>query len=253
MTKLIVHEDYRLNMRNLDYTGLFTGAGYILTDTMLRFFYPDGSIELFRGFGFGTDGSGNPTKGFVRSYALIVDGDRALSLDGLDLKMSEIIRAALTFSAVDDRRLVEKMFSGNDIIKGGDLDDVIRGHKGNDKITGGVGADALYGGLGSDMFVFRSIEDSSVEPFGRDKIYDFSPFQKDRIDLRSIDANSDKSGNQKFQFIGDDQFNQKAGELRYQKKGSDTLIYGDLDGDGNADFSIALDTALILKSADFIL
>lgn len=253
MAKLAVHEDYRLNMRTLDYTDLFTGAGYYLTSTNLRFFYQDGTIELFRGFGFGTDVNGNPTKGHVRSYALFIDGDRALTLDGLRLTMGEIVKAALTISAVDDRRLIEKMFSGNDTIRGGELDDVIRGHKGNDKITGGVGADQLYGGTGTDTFIFKSIDDSTVEAFGRDKIMDFRPFQADRIDLRSIDADSTKSGNQKFKFIGDDDFSAKGGELRYQKKGSDTLIFGDLDGDGNADFSIALDTTLIMKSGDFFL
>lgn len=253
MAKLTVHSDYRIDMQLLQYTKVFTGGGYFLTPSRLALSYSDGATEIFKGFGFGTDSSGWPTKGHVRSYALTFDGDRVLSLDGIRLTMKEIFKAALTVSPVDDRRLVEKMFGGNDTIKGGDLDDVIRGYKGDDKITGGIGADKLYGGAGSDTFIFKSVDDSTVESFGRDKIMDFRPFQSDRIDLRAIDADSTKTGNQKFKFIGDDDFNMKGGELRYQKKGSDTLIFGDLDGDGNADFSIALDTALIMKSGDFLL
>lgn len=253
MAKLKVHEDYRLDMRVLEYTKLFSGAAFAVTNTSLKFIYADGTVEHFTGFGFGLDSNGLPTRGNVRSYSLTTDGDRAISLEGVKVTIAEIIRAATTVSAVDDRRLVEKMFGGNDAITGGELDDIIRGYKGNDKITGGGGADKLYGGAGSDTFVFKSIDDSAVESFGRDKIMDFRPFQSDRIDLRAIDADSTKTGNQKFKFIGDDDFNMKGGELRYQKKGSDTLIFGDLDGDGNADFSIALDTALIMKSGDFLL
>ncbi len=139
-----------------------------------------------------------------------------------------------------------KLYSGNDICDGRDGNDNIFGGAGNDKLIGGQGRDDLYGGDGSDTFVYKSQTDSTAAASSRDSIYDFEP--RDRIDLSSIDANKLTSGNQAFKFIGVDNFHGSAGELRFQVKGSDTYIYGDIDGDQRSDFSIHIDRAIsILK------
>lgn len=128
--------------------------------------------------------------------------------------------------------------TGHDRLYGGTGNDVIEGGSGNDRLAGGAGADLLSGGSGKDVFIFAKITDTTVKTSGRDTILDFNGKAGDRIDLSGIDANSKAGGNQAFAFIGADEFSKKAGELRFEKTASDTFIYGDVDGDGNADFAI---------------
>lgn len=140
---------------------------------------------------------------------------------------------------------------GNDRINGAAGNDTLYGSSGNDRIAGGSGADTLYGGSGNDTFVFAARSDSTVKSFGRDTICDFT--HKDFLDLKALDANSKKSGNQSFSFIGTDKFHGKAGELRFEKKASDTYVYADTNGDKKVDFSFHLDDAVKLVKADFLL
>lgn len=128
--------------------------------------------------------------------------------------------------------------AGNDKLRGGDGNDVISGGAGNDRLVGGNGADLLSGGAGKDVFVFNTLANSTVKTSGRDTILDFNGKAGDRIDLSGIDANGKVSGDQAFSFVGSEQFSKTAGELRIEKTASDTFIYGDVDGDGNADFAI---------------
>jgi Ca2+-binding RTX toxin-like protein len=130
--------------------------------------------------------------------------------------------------------------------------DVLTGDAADNVLKGGGGADKLRGGAGADTFVFASVGDSNTTS-GFDTIYDFNRSQKDRIDLGAIDANPGARGNQGFAFIGTETFQKKAGELRYAQKSGDTFVYGDVDGDGKADFVIRIDAAIALKAADFIL
>ena len=101
------------------------------------------------------------------------------------------------------------------------------------------------------MFVFNSASDSKTTAM--DKIFDFSRAQGDRIDLHAIDANGVTANDQAFSFIGTSAFHNKVGELRFEQKSGDTLIHGDINGDGKADFSIALDTLVTLTASDFLL
>lgn len=142
---------------------------------------------------------------------------------------------------------------GNDVLNGAQGNDILRGGGGKDSLTGGAGADDLYGNAGADKFVFTSFGGSTVKAAGRDTIYDFSHRQGDNIVLSAIDADTTKGGNQAFLFIGTDRFSGHAGELRHVKQASDTYVYGDVNGDGKADFSIHLDDPLRLVASDFIL
>jgi Ca2+-binding RTX toxin-like protein len=143
--------------------------------------------------------------------------------------------------------------SAGNRLSGGNGRDKINGGAGNDTITGSGGSDRLYGGSGKDAFVFKSLADSTISSAGRDTIFDFAKSQGDRIDLRGIDADITTAGNAAFSFIGTSSFHNKAGELRFEKLASDTYVYGDVDGDGQADFSIHLDDAISLTKAYFIL
>ncbi|RFZ86160.1 hypothetical protein D0Y60_18390 [Shinella sp. WSJ-2] len=139
------------------------------------------------------------------------------------------------------------------IIDGGAGDDVLSGGAGNDRLIGGAGFDDLYGGAGSDRFVFRSAKELGASKTATDTILDFSQKEKDVIDFTEIDASLKKAGDQAFAFIGTAKFSNTAGELRYEKAKADTYVYGDINGDGKADFVLHIDAALNLKAADFLL
>jgi serralysin len=120
----------------------------------------------------------------------------------------------------------------------------INGRNGNDTITGGGGADRLMGGAGHDNFIFTSVADSAIG-FG-DTITDFHSSERDRIDLGAVYSGT-------FAFLGSGSFTGHAGELRYQTSGSNSIVSGDIDGDGLADFEISLLGVQSLQVADFVL
>lgn len=140
-----------------------------------------------------------------------------------------------------------------DALNGGDGSDSLYGNSAQDTVTGGRGADKLYGGSEADYFVFVSTKDSTVAKSGRDTIFDFSSRQKDKIDLLAIDANTKKSGNQAFKFIGSQDFQKKAGELQWDKVKGGVYVYGDTNGDGKADFAIFLKGLSKISKGDFFL
>ena len=109
----------------------------------------------------------------------------------------------------------------------------------------------LSGGLGRDLFVFSDISDSYLGLL--DSITDFSRAEGDRISLGAIDADESRARNQAFQFIGQNEFTGKAGELRYYHDQGKTYVTGDVNGDGSGDFLIMLQGMHSLTSTDFIL
>lgn len=142
---------------------------------------------------------------------------------------------------------------GADTIWGGKENNVFQGDAGDDKLQGGLGADNLTGGNDADLFIFKNLADSTVASAGRDTIADFSHAAGDTIDLHSIDAQTTKSGNQAFKFIDSQAFHDVAGELRFQKTSANTFVYGDVNGDGKADFAIKLTGLVTLSASDFLL
>lgn len=152
-----------------------------------------------------------------------------------------------TYSAIEN--LTGSAFA--DRLEGNGAANIINGGAGNDQIYGAGGADKLYGGAGADRFVFKSTAESTTTV--RDMIYDFSQSQGDRIDLSGIDARSSTSTNDAFTFIGEKAFTKVAGQLRYVNGDGDTFLYGDVNGDGVADFSVRLDKTIDFVKGDFIL
>ncbi|HEY7384825.1 MAG TPA: matrixin, partial [Beijerinckiaceae bacterium] len=70
----------------------------------------------------------------------------------------------------------------------------------------------------------------------------FSRSQRDKIDLRTIDADTDgTAGNQAFRFIGGAAFSGVDGQLRF----SGGLLQGDTNGDRVADFEVRIVGALV--------
>ncbi|MBS0123127.1 M10 family metallopeptidase C-terminal domain-containing protein [Thetidibacter halocola] len=139
--------------------------------------------------------------------------------------------------------------AGDDLLSGGTEADSLTGGDGDDSLHGGTGPDVLTGGMGADVFVFSTVADSP--PTQADRITDFET-GIDRIDLAAIDADIATGTDDSFAFIGTGAFT-AAGQLRFGTNGTDGLLQGDVDGDGNADLSILLEGVTALTPGDVIL
>ncbi|WP_156384913.1 calcium-binding protein [Rhizobium sp. Leaf453] len=196
-------------------------------------------------------------------------GDDVYVVDNTGDKVTELasegtdsIEASISYSLAGNH--VENVYLTGSIAingTGNSLDNVVKGNAGrnslngsggSDKINGAGGADLLTGGTGPDQFIYSKLSDSTVDAAGRDTILDFAKGQ-DRINLSPIDANTKISGDQAFTFIGGAAYSNKAGELRYGVSGGQTVISGDVNGDGVTDFKIVLSGIIALGSADFVL
>jgi pectate lyase len=139
---------------------------------------------------------------------------------------------------------------GNDILTGGAGKDTLTGGAGNDRLTGGLDADTLTGGAGNDTFVYTSLADSKLGS-SHDTITDFA--KGDLINLSALDAQAKAGGDQAFSWIGDHAFSRQAGELHAITSGANTLIEGDVNGDGKADFQIEVNGHYAFAASDFAL
>lgn len=142
--------------------------------------------------------------------------------------------------------------SGNDSLVGGSGNDLLSASLGNDRLIGGTGKDTLTGSTGRDVFVFDDRETGSSKSRA-DYITDFSGRRGDKIDLKGVDANTKKRGDQKFSFIGDEQSFSKAGEVRFEKTKSATYVYLNTDSDRAAEAVIKLKGSIELSKSWFVL
>lgn len=187
------------------------------------------------------------------------DADRLEGGDGNDVLMGGIGRDTLFGGSgadtldggIDDDSLdggdgADRLEGGNgrDTLIGGLGDDTLSGGNDDDRLNGGAGNDTLTGGFGKDVFVISDLR-------GTDTITDFRRGE-DKIDLTGIDANTNVSGTQGFTWIGSNAFTGTAGELHTYMVGRNMFVSGDVDGDGQADFTIALGTNTVVVT-DFIL
>jgi Ca2+-binding RTX toxin-like protein len=145
-----------------------------------------------------------------------------------------------------------------DMLTGDAGANALSGGAGNDRLTGDLGRDTLTGGVGNDVFDFNALADSGVGAGVRDVITDFQR-GLDAIDLGDIDANAARVGDQSFSFIGTRAFSGKGAELHYQTfdqvgtANDITVVSGDVNGDGVADFEIEIAGIVQLTRNDFLL
>ena len=86
-----------------------------------------------------------------------------------------------------------------------------------------------------------------------DVITDFSRAQGDKIDLSTLDANLEVSGNQEFRFIGAAPFTD-AGQVRAVTSGGCTAIEVNLsDAPLGADLVIVVSSTVPMQAGDFVL
>jgi serralysin len=224
----------------------------------------------------GTEGMGDVFNGGAGTDTLQVIGAAAVTLTGFNASASSIEQwqgnghglngtgAANTFnlSGLTSKSGLPYIDggAGNDTLIGSQFADFLVGNADNDTLVGLTGADLLRGGLGrdyllggtyNDTFDFNTVEESLSAT--RDVIGDFTRSEGDKIDLSSIDAVTTIGGDQAFQFIGSQGFHGQAGELHYVPTGGPVIVEGDVNGDGNADFQIAVNGVGQLLADDFVL
>ena len=136
---------------------------------------------------------------------------------------------------------------GVDYMTGGAGNDSLAGGGGKDTIQGELGADTMSGGLSGDVFAFNN---GDLGTTVTDHIVDFSSAQGDKLAMGGIDANTTRTGDQAFTFIGTAGFHKVAGELRFEVVGGSTCLMGDTNGDGVADLKLWLDGVKSISSGD---
>lgn len=147
-----------------------------------------------------------------------------------------------------------------DWLYGGEGNDTLLGGSGGDRLIGGAGRDLMEGGAGADIYYFKSADDTGTGTAARDVILDFV-HGSDRISLSAIDANGTAAGEGAFRFLATKGavFHHAKGELRWLQNDQSgtandkTIIEGDINGDGMADFQIALTGLKVLTAPDFVL
>lgn len=238
--------------------GIDALTGTAMNDTMYGYGGDDavtgkGGADHLDG-GFGSDvlsgGAGNDT--------VLYDAADAQSLGGTGRDTLLINSAAtVNLAAADQTSADAGLTSGFENAHAGAAQDSVTltgsaaansltGGSAADLLTGGRGADLLAGGAGADVFVYLSSAESTGTTV--DAISDFQS-GVDQIDLSAIDAIRG-GANDAFTFIGDAAFS-TAGQLRYSAVSG--LVEGDVNGDGLADFQIALTSTPTLTASDFIL
>ncbi len=220
-----------------------------------------GGSDVLRG-GRGSDvldgGDGFDYADYFYTQGVTVDlraVNSAQSSDGVDqLRSIEGVIGSTSADSMIGNAVNNRLigYAGSDVLSGMGGDDRLEGGRGRDVLTGGTGADKLYGGWGLDRFVFDD-GDTGGSREAADWIGDFSQSDRDRIDLRMIDADGATRRNEAFTFIGDAAFSGTAGELRFAAGASDTVIEMDVNGDGAADALIVLAGQHNLVAGDFML
>jgi VCBS repeat-containing protein len=241
-------------VENLTLTGVadISGSG----NTLANIINGNAGHNIINGGG-GADtligGDGNDT------YIVDNIGDQVIEAAG---QGTDEVRSSLNWLLNDHVENLILTGSRNISGHGNELDNLIIGNSGANLLNGHGGADHLIGGGGKDIFAFSSADDIGNHPgISSDDILDFAA--GDHIDLSALDADINSIGsNDAFQSIGGAAFSHVAGQLRFAVDTSLTdpvtgrtgyLVEGDMNGDGQADFSLVVHTAKVLTNSDFVL
>jgi hypothetical protein len=99
--------------------------------------------------------------------------------------------------------------------------------------------------------VIQVAADSGVGAGNRDLIIDWDA--PDVVDLRALDAIAG-GADDAFLYLGNNAFSAGGvGEVRWMLDGGNTIVQGDLDGNGTVDFEIQITGTQTLNNLDFLL
>lgn len=153
---------------------------------------------------------------------------------------------------IGDDRLIGGV--GADALYGHEGNDVLQGDDGSDALTGGAGADTLTGGADADNFIFTATSDSTGAAF--DSITDFTT-AADKLDLSAIDADTTVAGDQAFTLSFAMAASGTPHDLWFTSvsdggSGYNFVWFGDVDGDGAADFEIHMHALSAISTTDIV-
>lgn len=150
------------------------------------------------------------------------------------------------FANVETTKGIESLGGStlDDTLKLGKSNGWVSANAGDDTLIAGTGQQWFSGDDGADTFVFQTLTTLGTSDENQDEIDDFSQSDGDLIDLSGIGG---------LVFTGTTAFTNTAGELRYEQIGGNTIIYGDTDGDGTANFQLKVNVGVDLVDADFVL
>ncbi len=217
-------------------------------------------------------GGGNDTIGYQHEYDAGSRKGVVVNLSNADVsanigngKITALSGKALdSFGNTDTLKGVENITGtryadyivGNkhgNLLLGGAGNDVLFGLDGKDVLVGGQGRDIMLGGDGIDVFRFYHSSDTGATQGSRDVIKHFAHLV-DEVDLKCVDASTKATGNNDFEWIGNSAFHGVAGELRFDYfELSTSVLEGDRNGDGKADFVIEFSNHAQISLADIIL
>ena len=179
---------------------------------------------------------------------LRLTGDAAL---GTGNALANVIEGNNAFNLLSGEAGADSLFGagGNDILLGG---------AGNDRLNGGAGFDILIGGAGNDVYAFDANSFPDDDDLSIDFVTDFS--RGDLFDFSALDANAALDGDQAFSLVshwtggGVGQLMVSAysnvlkaigalggvdlGAYGWGLGGQVTIVWGDIDGDGQSDFAV---------------
>jgi Ca2+-binding RTX toxin-like protein len=166
---------------------------------------------------------------------------------------TDTIYTALSYNLPDNVENIVLTGNHGSSAFGNALDNEITGNSGGNRLAGGLGADTLTGGGGSDRFIWTSVADSPAGQGTYDVVVDFHTSEHDRIDLRQIDADVVKNGDQRFTFIGTDAFSSTdaTGQVRFDPLTH--MLYASVNADANPEFAVQLTGVTALAKGDFVL
>jgi hypothetical protein len=107
------------------------------------------------------------------------DASYGSHVTGLSLAASDFYRVSASKNNADNFALIRQVFSGDDILKGGNAkdkmggfagDDVLDGRGGNDLLSGGAGNDKLFGSAGRDKLFGDAGDDILKGGAGADEL-----------------------------------------------------------------------------------
>lgn len=125
----------------------------------------NGSVDLgigFLGRDLAVDDRGNVVAGTVKAMGeFLWQGADIWLIQGISLPATALYAAALSHTATDDRQLIIRALSGDDVMSLSNYDDKVIGYAGNDTISGNGGNDVLFGGGGLDK-IFGGLGDDRI-------------------------------------------------------------------------------------------